>query len=629
VLTQTGAIDSLPPARGCGTSRSVVLEIKGCAVSGEETSTGCAVRGEETSTPLPLWHVAMSVRDLRATHRWYADTLGLMYARGTSLMAGPLISWTLGLRGAATSCWWLNDRQDLFQLEVFEFRRPLSRALPADWRPCDIGYTTISFHVEDLDTTLRRAARCGSPPLTDPLGVPGARRACVRDPDGVLVELMEDDPRESPPRARPRTGVPAVARSVTLSVPDIERSRRFFVDGLGLREASELQLHRPQHEALWGLAGAVRDTVLLWAGDFLVELVSYRRPQPAPRAPGARVNDRGLFHICFGSLDGAQYRAVLRRARAVGWRGNSPAISSGLSAAVFVVDDQGFTVELLNRHPRLRQSTEAVSRSTPRRLPMRFGSPAALRRDRRFGGAVVIGAAAAAGRELCRLMAEDGSSLWLLDAPEDLLGELRGATGARVRSLDRSELRARLAGAEWDDEHPPELLVGLPLSHPNSSLLLLALLLPTAGDVRHVTAIAPASAPRELAVLRAQLAHVGCASTLAVLCDGATNPPARVSTSPPGRAVTGQPTAGWPARVVRAHHAGPLGRALALTPREAAEAIYLASLRRARSPWPRPTLWPPRRGASEAPDLASGAALLWPPPPPRRRAVPLALSEPS
>ena len=51
---------------------------------------------------------------------------------------------------------------------------------------------------------LERAVASGTPPLSDPLGEPGARRACVRDPDGVLIELMEDDPRAPEPRERAR-----------------------------------------------------------------------------------------------------------------------------------------------------------------------------------------------------------------------------------------------------------------------------------------------------------------------------------------------------------------------------------------------------------------------------------------
>ena len=160
-----------------------------------------------------------------------------------------------GVPRAASTCWWLVDRQDLFQIELFEFRSPLVRSLPRDWRPCDIGYTTISFWVADLDATLERATASGTPPLSDPLGEPGARRACLRDPDGVLVELMEDDPRAPEPRERPRPGVGAVARSVTLSVPDLERSRRVFVDVLGLEPASGPEPPRARARGALGPGG--------------------------------------------------------------------------------------------------------------------------------------------------------------------------------------------------------------------------------------------------------------------------------------------------------------------------------------------------------------------------------------
>jgi catechol 2,3-dioxygenase-like lactoylglutathione lyase family enzyme len=540
-----------------------------------------------------LWHIALSVADLRLTQRWYSDTLGLMYARGTSLMAGPLISWTLGLRGAATSCWWLNDRQDLFQLEMFEFRSPLTRALPTDWCPSAIGYTAISVHTKDLDAALERAERNGSPPLTPPRGGTGARRACVRDPDGVLVELMEEDPRGTPQRARPRSNVPAVVRSVTLSVVDLERSRRLFVEGLGLKEAAGIELHRPEHEALWGLAGAARDTALLWAGDFLVELVSYRRPPAAAREPGWRISDRGLFHICFGFADKTEFQKVLARARALGARGNSPVVSIGASASLFIVDEEGFTIELLYRHPRLRQAADAEPKTPPRRLPLRIKAPAATRRRRCFREALVLGADTAIGAELCRLMAEDGSSLLLLDAPNTLAEQLRRLTGASARAIDFDALRAPLEASQGMGQSAsqgigqpdsqgiggqPELILALPETSRSSrsahgSPHRLALLLPLAPRVRHVTAILHPAARRELAVLRAQLARMACTSTLATLSQG------------PPRLLNGTP----------------LRAALLLTAREAAEAIYLATLRRRSSPRSPPSVWPPRRGASEAP----------------------------
>jgi len=63
--------------------------------------------------------------------------------------------------------------------------------MPADFRPCDIGYTRIGIWVADFDTTLTNLARLGTKPLTPAIGAFGARRVCVRNPDGVYVEIME------------------------------------------------------------------------------------------------------------------------------------------------------------------------------------------------------------------------------------------------------------------------------------------------------------------------------------------------------------------------------------------------------------------------------------------------------
>ena len=237
-----------------------------------------------------LSQIAISVADLKRAQGWYREVLGLEPAGGTSLFAGPLAAMVQGVPRAASTCWWLVDRQELFQLELFEFRSPLVRSRPPDWRPCDIGYTMIAFAVDDLDLAIRRATSAGSAPLTDPLGSPGERRVCVRDPDGVLIELLEEDPRAGRPRPRPRRGVPAAARSVTLSVPDLERSRAVFEGVLGL-EVAGAGWHRPEHEELWGLAGAERESVALWADDMIVELVQYTGS--AGQAVAARVQGLG------------------------------------------------------------------------------------------------------------------------------------------------------------------------------------------------------------------------------------------------------------------------------------------------------------------------------------------------
>ena len=185
------------------------------------------------------------------------------------------------------------DRNEFFQLEMFQFERPLARLMPHDFRPCDIGYTRIGVWVADFDQTLTRLGRLGSSPLSDPVGPAGTRRACVRNPDGVYVEIMEDDPLSGAGLAPGRSACPVAVRSVTLSVPDLARSEAFFSRGLGL-ERSDAALRAPEHEALWGLAGAQTRSSVFTAGSVLVELVQYLDPV-GRRSPG-RLPDLGSRH---------------------------------------------------------------------------------------------------------------------------------------------------------------------------------------------------------------------------------------------------------------------------------------------------------------------------------------------
>ena len=74
-------------------------------------------------------------------------------------MRGPLAANVQGLPRAASTCWWLLGRNSWFQLELFQFDRPMAKLMPADFRPCDIGYTRIGIWVEDFDATMKTACR--------------------------------------------------------------------------------------------------------------------------------------------------------------------------------------------------------------------------------------------------------------------------------------------------------------------------------------------------------------------------------------------------------------------------------------------------------------------------------------
>ena len=301
----------------------------------------------------PLNQIAFSVVDLRLTERWFREGFGLLPAGGSrALMRGPLAANVQGLTRAASTCWWLLGRNSWFQLELFQFDRPMAKLMPADFRPCDIGYTRIGIWVEDFDATLKKLARLGSQPLTAPQGERGRRRACVRNPDGVYVEIMEDDPLPQFNR-RGRVDCPAAIRSVTLSVPQLVRCRCLFRDGIGLH-ASTVTLHTPEHEALWGLAGATTESRLFDGGDVLIEVVQYLDPVGKPRPDDYRLSDQGILNIAFGARRKTDFDAVYRRAEAFGAQPNCrPVHLPGAGSVVYVSDPHGFSVELLRTTPGL------------------------------------------------------------------------------------------------------------------------------------------------------------------------------------------------------------------------------------------------------------------------------------
>jgi short-subunit dehydrogenase/catechol 2,3-dioxygenase-like lactoylglutathione lyase family enzyme len=547
---------------------------------------------------LRLSQIALSVSDLRRSQRWYRDVLGLEPGGGTNLFAGPLASMVQGIPRSASTCWWLVDRQDLFQVELFEFRSPLVRPQPPDWRPCDIGYTTVAFAVDDVDAAIERARAAGGPPLTEPIGASGERRVCLRDPDGVLVELMEDDPRSPSPRPRPRPEIPAVARAVTLSVPDLDRSRRFFGDVLGLPVAEGVELHRPEHEALWGLERAKGDRICMWADDFLVELVSYSDPAGRPPPDGYRISDLGLLNIAFGFRKRAEFESACRRCREAGHEGNGPPVRLGAWSVVYVNDDQGTSVELLHVEPWYEGQMGFRPRATPRLAPFVGRTPAArVRRGARFGKAVITGAAGGIGVELARLAAEDRTSLLLLDRPgaplAELASELPTDVDVGTREVDFADLEALdAAAAELVAEHPDiDLLVaGAGLDRAQSmldfdwrqaqedftvnalaNLVLLSHLAPVmAGRGRgHVTAIASLAG---LVGMPYEAAYSGSKAALATIADSA-----RAELEPCGITFT----AVFPGFVDTPMFRGnAFKHTYSLTPRDAAERIYVATLER-------------------------------------------------
>ncbi len=560
-----------------------------------------------------LCQIALSVANLRRSQSWYRRVLGLEPAGGTSLFAGPLATMVQGVPRSASTCWWLVDRQEFFQVELFEFRSPLVRPLPADWRPSDVGYTTVSIWVADFARVVERAEAAGTPPLSEPVGPAGSRRVCVRDPDGVLIELMQDDPRASDPRERSRPSLGAAVRSVTLSVPRLESSRRLLTEAFDLQPAEGVILHGPEHEALWGLDGAKREVELLWADDILVELVQYTEPAGRPWPPGYRISDLGLLNVAFGFEDRRAFEDAHRRCIRAGLRANSRPLHLGAWSVVYLTDDQSFSFELLHVAPWYRGGMGFRPRPTPRTAALAGRTPASLRAGRRFRKALVTGAAGGLGIELGRLLAEDETALVLLDRDAEALSGAPAELGRDVEvatlEVDFADLEAVDLAGDWVAAEHPEvdlMIASAGLDRAQSllafdwrqarddfavnslaNLALLSHLAPAmaARGGGHVTAIVSLAA---LVGMPFESAYSGSKAALAAIAESA-----RAELEPEGITFTAAfpgfvDTPMYRANAFRKPRSGGLrdrlrlgaGSPYPIPPRDAAERIYMATLRR-------------------------------------------------
>jgi catechol 2,3-dioxygenase-like lactoylglutathione lyase family enzyme len=298
--------------------------------------------------------IALCTADLPATYRLYSEGLGFAPSGSVMVWGPPMMAQKLD-DDARASVWFLVGRQRFVQLELFTHTHPVQRPLPSDWRPSDHGWVRFGVAVPELDATLERLGRLGVGTLTDPVVYDGVRRVCFRDPHvGTIVELLEDGPGlPGGVRAAGFDLAPAIVYA-TISVPELEPARRFFVDGLGLDHEPGTTLHTPEQEQLWGLPGARAEGFVARGGDVYLEAVSYSNPAGRPKAADHRLSDQGFLNVALGVRDHRDLKRIVDRAVEGGAELNAPVMSVPLVpsrpdlifAGCYLTGMQGESIEI-------------------------------------------------------------------------------------------------------------------------------------------------------------------------------------------------------------------------------------------------------------------------------------------
>jgi len=135
---------------------------------------------------------------------------------------------------------------------------------------------------------------------------------------------------------------------IGLCVSDLDRSLRFYIDGLGFEEIGRMITDEPDSGKILEVDGAAVELVYLSRDGFRLELIDFR--QPGVETPEARrpVNRVGLTHFAFRVDDLDAWCERIRGAGGTVLDHTASRFVTG-NRGIMVVDPDGTRVELIER----------------------------------------------------------------------------------------------------------------------------------------------------------------------------------------------------------------------------------------------------------------------------------------
>jgi len=294
--------------------------------------------------------VALVVSDQQRSTEFYAEVFGMEHIFGTAEFRGPDVDQVHGMENAASSTQWLIDDREMFQLEIFQFENPQSRPLRADHDLTDEGYNRVIIAVKSLKNTSRDAINAGAtlvaPLVAPPCGgdpdqsSPNPSHALLRDPDGILLELIEDPSLVPAERKARIIGLGMTSRDLATTVEDMR-------DGFGFTPCDDVFQHQDlfQHKD-WQQDGRLEALQTLRMQGMYLVVSQYRDSRP--RRLDHRLGDIGIMNFALGFASAKDFDACFSKTRQMGMRSNiEPMVIKGIASVTYNNDRQGFSVEML------------------------------------------------------------------------------------------------------------------------------------------------------------------------------------------------------------------------------------------------------------------------------------------
>ncbi len=302
---------------------------------------------------LRFFHVNVNCSDLERSLGFYRDLVGLRPTVRTR-PERPQPGGAFGLDEVQWDAWIMagDDAPGGVVLDLLEWQVPRPTGSPPA-SVTELGLGRLCILTDDLAGLHQRLIEAGhdvwSPPIHVDLGVEGMvapELFVCSDPDGTPVQFVGADSTR--------------LAHVNVNCSDLERSRHFYCDVLGLDARVRSRPLRPQPGAGFRMSGDVAwDAWFIGApgagaSEFVIDLVEWKQPPPTGRAR-RRANELGLFRLALLTDDIQRDHAALVDAGAVCYSPPvelemGPGLPSDLRA-LFFEDPDGTCVELIESPP--------------------------------------------------------------------------------------------------------------------------------------------------------------------------------------------------------------------------------------------------------------------------------------
>ena len=284
-----------------------------------------------------IGQIALVVSDHERSADFYARVFGMDHIFGTSEFRGEQLDKVHQMKHVASSCRWLIDDREMFQLEIFTFENHVSKPLADDHSVYDEGYNRVIIAVKSLEETVSLAVDQGARLV---VLLPGDNpvqptHALIRDIDGILLELIEAP--DLVPGGRPAcmVGLGITSRDLTTTIEDM-------CEGYGFTPCED----KFQSRDCWQEGDRLERFQMLRLDDMYLVVWQYRDSLPRPL--DYRLQDIGVmnFAICFPSAE--DFDACYGKTQEMGMQANiDPFIIKNTASITYNNDRQGFSVEMI------------------------------------------------------------------------------------------------------------------------------------------------------------------------------------------------------------------------------------------------------------------------------------------